>query len=77
MKLASFCYEKGSYNQHRVRMHYVTGCLGTDFIRIPSVASKKKKITVKNQISLRKKKNWVIELDYTKGRLQAWLRLKF
>ena len=48
-----------------MRMHYVTGYLGTNFIRILSVKKKvpKKK---KNQRSLRKEKNWVVELGSTK-----------
>ena len=54
LKLGRCCYEKETYSQYRMRMHYVTGYLGTNFIRILSVPKKllKKKI---NQRSLREK----------------------
>ena len=54
LKLGPCCYEKETYSQYRMRMHYVTGYLGTHFIRILSVQKKllKKK---KNQRSLREK----------------------
>lgn len=42
LQACCFGYEKGSYKQHRIRMNSVTGYLGTDFIRIPPVPSKKK-----------------------------------
>lgn len=41
LQACCFGYEKGSYKQHRIRMNSVLGCLGTDFIRIPQVPSKK------------------------------------
>ena len=47
LKLGPCCYEKETYSQYRMRMHYVTGYLGTHFIRILSVQKKllkKKKI---------------------------------
>lgn len=55
----------------------VTGGGNIDFIRIPSVPCEKKNYPPpKNQISLRKKKNWIMGLDNAKGRIQAWLSLK-
>ena len=67
LKFGNFCDKKETYNQCRMRMHYVTGYLGTNFIRILSVKKKvTKKKKKKNQISLRKEKNWVVELGSTK-----------
>lgn len=58
LQACCFGYEKGSYKQHRIRMNSVTGYLGTDFIRIPPVPSKKKNMYIKIiQIGLRKKKD--------------------
>ena len=48
LKFGNFCDKKETYNQCRMRMHYVTGYLGTNFIRILSV--KKKKVPKKKKI---------------------------
>ena len=52
LKFGNFCDKKETYNQCRMRMHYVTGYLGTNFIRILSV---KKKVTKKKKKKKSKK----------------------
>ena len=69
LKLGPCCYEKETYSQYRMRMHYVTGYLGTHFIRILSV---QKKLLKKKSKKLKRKTgpwNWAAR----RGGLRAFV----